>query len=71
MHTRGKQNPSYLNGEVSRYENRGKQNPTYLNGEVSKCALCGSTFHWYKDCPDASDQKGRCLEENNEKEKHL
>ena len=53
------------------YVNSGRrQNPVW-NGEVSRCAVCGSKFHWHKDCPDAYEMKDKGFEESKDDVKHL
>ena len=33
-----------------------KMNPLNNKGEISRCNFCGSKFHWWKKCPDATEK---------------
>ena len=35
-----------------------RQNPLGSDGRVSRCAICGSKFHWARECPDSYENRG-------------
>ena len=46
-------------------------NPANYNGEISLCSVCGSKFHWARNCPDNLDAYGLLTEcEENYKDEH-
>lgn len=55
---RGNNMSNYNRGQNMNY--RGgtrKLNPPDETGEASKCAICGSCFHWARNCPDAYENQ--------------
>ncbi|XP_057309261.1 uncharacterized protein LOC130647426 [Hydractinia symbiolongicarpus] len=34
-----------------------QRNPVDINGEISRCNICGSVFHWQRDCPDSYENR--------------
>ena len=37
-------------------------NPLDANGQISKCSVCGSKFHWARQCPDSYETKAKTVE---------
>ena len=42
---------------------RKKTNPPRPDGTPSTCGICGSIYHWVKDCPDKCEEQDRDVEE--------
>ena len=34
-------------------------NPVNFYGDISRCRICGSKFHWAKDCPDSYEARAK------------
>ena len=43
--------------ESRAFEEQPRRNPPKADGSTSTCAVCGSIFHWAKDCPDSYENK--------------
>lgn len=43
-----------------------KRNPAKADGTPSTCIVCGSVFHWAKDCPDSYDNMMKSKNKNKE-----
>ena len=41
-----------------------KTNPVDKNSEISKCNVCGSIYHWTKQCPDSYENKTKPKDES-------
>ena len=41
-----------------------KTNPLDKDGEISKCNVCGSIYHWTKQCPDSCEKKTKPKDES-------
>ena len=54
-HPKSTQPGAQTQGPSDSQKSRRKLNPLDYNGQVSLCSVCGSRFHWARDCPDAHD----------------
>ena len=50
-------NNRYRGGNNNYNKNLPQTNPVDSEGEVSKCLVCGSVYHWAKDCPDSFEAR--------------
>lgn len=39
-----------------------QNNPLDANGQISRCSVCGSKFHWARQCPDSYETKAKTAE---------
>ena len=39
-----------------------RKNPTDSYGKVTTCNLCGSVYHWIRDCPESESYEGKGIE---------
>ena len=50
-YNRGNRNASSYSDKQTEYQS--KKNPVKADGITSTCIVCGSVYHWAKDCPDS------------------
>ena len=53
----GKKLQSVIKKTSKTVSSTGKKNPLNKFGKHSRCAICGSVFHWAKNCPDSGNGK--------------
>lgn len=61
---RGATNYTRPTADRNSKDNR-QRNPVDMKGEVSRCNICGSVFHWQRDCPDSYENRKKKKEEVN------
>ena len=49
---------SNLHNQSHNLKSTRRLNPVNYNGEISLCSVCGSKFHWARNCPDNLDAYG-------------
>ena len=56
-------------GEGGRFNSSARrQNPVGRDGRVSRCVICGSRFHWARECPDSYENKNTSDEKEDKEE---
>ena len=62
---------SNLQNQSHNFKSTRRLNPVNYNGEISLCSVCGSKFHWVRNCPDNVNAHGLFTEcEENYKDEH-
>ena len=49
---------SNLQNQSHNFKSTRRLNPVNYNGEISLCSVCGSKFHWVRNCPDNVNAHG-------------
>ena len=63
-----KEKERYNNNEKKWQGWKTKKNPMGIGGKISRCAICGSEFHWARECPENYKNKGRGRAETGKKD---